>query len=68
MNYEDVTKKRCVRKQILLTNEDAYKLKIVSDATFCSQNEIINKALSAYLKRYKRLFEPVIYSDTDSTK
>lgn len=47
---------RSIRKQILLTPVDSEHLKIVSDHTGLSQNEIINKGLSAYLARYKKLF------------
>ena len=52
----DVLNNRSVRKQILLTEEDSKKLKIVSEHIGCSQNEVINKGLSAYLKRYNKLF------------
>ena len=48
---------RSVRKQILITEDDAAKLKVVSDKTNQSQNEIINKSLSAYLARYKKYFD-----------
>lgn len=48
---------RSIRKQILLTPVDHEHLKIVSDYTGLSQNEIINKALNAYLSRYKKHFE-----------
>ena len=47
---------RSIRKQILLTQVDSEHLKIVADHTGLSQNEIINKGLSAYLARYKKLF------------
>lgn len=47
---------RSIRKQILLTPVDSEHLKIVADHTGLSQNEIINKGLSAYLARYKKLF------------
>ena len=56
MAYESLIQNRSVRKQILLTEEDNKKLKIVSEATGLSQNEIINKGLSAYLSRYKKYF------------
>lgn len=56
MSYESLCQNRNVRKQILLTEEDNSKLKIVSDKTGLSQNEIINKGLSAYLSRYKKYF------------
>lgn len=53
MSYESLIQNRCVRKQILLTEEDNNNLKKVSELTGLSQNEIINKGLTAYLKRYK---------------
>lgn len=52
----DILNNRNVRKQILLTEDDASKLKAVAEATNQSQNEIINKGLSAYLARYKKYF------------
>ena len=57
MSYESLCQNRNVRKQILLTEEDNLKLKIVSEVTGFSQNEIINKGLSAYLARYKKYFK-----------
>lgn len=56
MAYESLIQNRSVRKQILLTEEDNSKLKTVSEVTGLSQNEIINKGLSAYLARYKKYF------------
>lgn len=53
MSYDSLMKNRSVRKQILLTEEDNDTLKKVSELTGLSQNEIINKGLVAYLKRYK---------------
>ena len=53
MSYESLMMNRSVRKQFLLTEEDNTKLQRVSEITGLSQNEIVNKALSAYLKRYK---------------
>ena len=50
----DVLKNRTIRKQILLTEEDSNKLIQVSTLTGCSQNEIVNKALHAYLARYNK--------------
>ena len=47
---------RSIRKQILITPIDCKHLQIVADHTGLSQNEIINKGLSAYLARYKKLF------------
>lgn len=51
--YKSLIVNRNIRKQILLTEEDANTLKKVSEITGFSQNEIINRGLSAYLKRYK---------------
>ena len=56
MSYDSLIQNRNVRKQILLTEEDNEKLKIVSEATGLSQNEIVNKGLSAYLSRFKKYF------------
>lgn len=56
MSYDSLIQNRKIRKQILLTEEDNTRLKIVSDKTGLSQNEIINKGLSAYLARYKKYF------------
>lgn len=53
MSYDSLNQNRKVRKQFLLTEEDAAKLKAVSEITGFSQNEIVNKALNAYLSRYK---------------
>ena len=53
MSYDSLIQNRSVRKQILLTEEDNNNLKKVSELTGLSQNEIINKGLIAYLKRYK---------------
>lgn len=53
MSYDSLIQNRSVRKQILLTEEDNNNLKKVSELTGLSQNEIINKGLVAYLKRYK---------------
>lgn len=47
---------RSIRKQILITPVDSKHLEMVADHTGLSQNEIINKGLSAYLARYKKLF------------
>ena len=54
MSYDSLMKNRSIRKQILLTEEDNNTLKKVSELTGLSQNEIINKGLVAYLKRYKK--------------
>ena len=53
MSYDSLIQNRKIRKQILLTEEDNNNLKKVSALTGLSQNEIINKGLIAYLKRYK---------------
>ena len=50
----DILKNRSVRKQILITEETSDNLKQVAKFTGMSQNEIINKGLSAYLKRYSK--------------
>ena len=53
MSYNSLIQNRSIRKQVLLTEEDNDTLKKVSELTGLSQNEIINKGLSAYLKRFK---------------
>ena len=47
MSKEALLNNRSIRKQILLTPVDSDHLKIVADHTGLSQNEIINKGLSA---------------------
>lgn len=54
MSYDNLVQNRSVRKQILLTEEDNETLKKVAELTGYSQNEIINKGLVAYLKRYAK--------------
>ena len=54
--YETIVENRTVRKQILLTEKDNKKLQIVAEKTGLSQNEIVNKGLSAYLSRFKKYF------------
>ena len=44
---------RNIRKQFLLDDETATKLKFLSCTTYQSENEIVNKALHAYLARSK---------------
>lgn len=44
---------RNIRKQILLDQETASKLKFLSCTNYVSENEIINRALHAYLARSK---------------
>lgn len=53
MNYDRLTQNRSVRKQILLTPEMASKLKFTALTKQVSENEIVNKALNAYLARFK---------------
>lgn len=57
MSMNELLNNRNVRKQILLTEADNKKLQLVSEYTKSSQNEIINKALHAYLARYKKITE-----------
>lgn len=59
MSYDSLVQNRCVRKQILLTEEDNETLKKVAELTGYSQNEIINKGLVAYLKRYAKKLQMV---------
>lgn len=44
---------RNIRKQFLLDEETATKLKFLSVTTYQSENEIVNKAIHAYLARSK---------------
>lgn len=44
---------RSVRKAVLITTEQQEKLVKISKEKNLSQNEIINKALDAYLARFK---------------
>lgn len=48
-----IPQNRSVRKQILLTPETASKLKFTALTKQVSENEIVNKALNAYLARFK---------------
>ena len=59
MSYDSLVQNRCVRKQILLTEDDNDTLKKVAELTGFSQNEIINKGLVAYLKRYAKKLNQV---------
>ncbi len=52
--YDTLLQNRKVRKQMLLTEEDNQKLLQVANLTNWSQNEIMNKALHAYLSRYDK--------------
>ena len=49
---ENTVNNRNVRKQILLTEDTAVKLKAVSKTKNLSENEIINRSLHAYLRRF----------------
>ena len=44
---------RSIRKAVLITPEQDDKLRKVSEDKKMSQNDIINKALDAYLARFK---------------
>ena len=44
---------RSIRKAVLITQEADEKLKKVANDKNLSQNDIINKALDAYLARFK---------------
>ena len=59
MSYDSLVQNRCIRKQILLTEEDNDTLKKVAELTGYSQNEIINKGLAAYLKRFTKKLQKV---------
>ena len=50
----DILKNRTIRKQILLTEEDNLKLQQVAALQSISQNEVVNKALHAYLARFNK--------------
>ena len=52
----DILNNRSVRKQILLTEDDKEKLSAVSKGTGLSENELINRGLTSYLKRFKQFF------------
>ncbi len=43
---------RAIRKQFMITEELNDKLKYIASGRCESQNEIVNRALSAYLKRF----------------
>lgn len=47
--------KRDNRKQFLLDKELADQLKAVAEYKDFSENEIVNRALSAYLKQFKNI-------------
>lgn len=46
-------KNRSVRKQFLLDEDTNSQLKFISLTKQVSQNEIVNKALKSYIKRFK---------------
>ena len=48
-----VLKNRNIRKQILLDEDTASKLKFIAITNAVSENEIVNKALQSYFKRFK---------------
>jgi len=52
MSYSEVTQNRDVRKNFLITGELNQKLQDVAKRKYMSQNEIVNKALESYLKRF----------------
>lgn len=47
------TKNRNIRKQFLLDEDTASTLKFLALTKATSENEIVNKALGAYFKRFK---------------
>jgi len=49
-----ILKNRTVRKQFLLDEETNSKLKMVALSAQTSENEIVNRALNAYLCRFKK--------------
>ena len=55
------------RKQFLLDQETAEKLKAVADLKEVSENEIVNRALAAYLKRFDKV-APVQLDPVDITR
>lgn len=55
-NYNNVAGNRNIRKQFLLSEADNEKLKVLSETKNMSQNEIVNKALTMYLNKFKKLF------------
>ena len=50
-----VLKNRNVRKQILLDEDTASQLKFLALTKAVSENEIVNKALQSYFKRFKNV-------------
>lgn len=47
------TKNRNIRKQFLLDEDTASQLKFIALTKATSENEIVNKALTSYFKRFK---------------
>ena len=50
---------KTIRKQFLFTSSMTSKLKKVSEIRGESQNEIVNKALAAYLSRFDKKLEAI---------
>ena len=48
-----VVKNRNIRKQFLLDEDTASQLKFIALTKATSENEIVNKALQSYFKRFK---------------
>lgn len=57
---------RAIRKQFMITEELNDKLKYIASSRSESQNEIVNKALSAYLKRWN--YEEIQRNDGAGTE
>ena len=51
--------KRDIRKQFLLDAETAAKLKTVAETKNMSENEIVFRAINAYLKRFPMEIEKI---------
>lgn len=47
--------KRNIRKQILLDEDTASQLKFLALTKAVSENELVNKALQSYFKRFKNV-------------
>lgn len=57
---------RAIRKQFMITEELNDKLKYIASIRTESQNEIVNRALSAYLKRWN--YEEIQRNDRAGTE
>lgn len=57
---------RVIRKQFMITEELNDKLKYIAEGRCESQNEIVNRALSAYLKRWN--YEEIQRNDGAGTE